>query len=232
MTQKLKDMRFAQRLIIYISGLFILAMGVAFAINAGLGVSPVATLPFVLSLIFDTETGIWMALMMTCFILLQIIIQRREFKWINLTQIVFSFIFGYFVDFARWLLEDLIMQGFVITNYFAQLAMMVVSLAFITSGVTLFIGARLVNLPTEGFCVAVADKLKNGKFHVVKMIMDSSLVAIGIVLSLLFLGGLVGVREGTIISAVAIGKLIPHFRKIWAPVLRLADERQNVAPTD
>jgi len=189
-------------------------MGVAFSINADLGVSPVSTLPYVLSHITAFSVGMLTTAMMAVFILLQIAILRKQFKWINLTQMVFSFIFGYFVDFSRFILGDLVFP-----TYFGRLAMLAIAIVLIVIGVVLFIGAKLVPLPTEGFCLAIVEKKPGAKFHIVKMIMDCSLVVIGLALALIFADGLPGIREGTIISAVLIGKLIPYIRKPLAPIL-------------
>jgi len=226
---KLIKNRIPWRIAVYILGLLVLAFGVAFAINANLGVSPVASLPYVSSLIFyGTSTawatvGVFTSIMQAFFILLQIAIQRKEFRWINLTQILFSTIFGFFVDFARWVLSD-----FTIPTYFGQFVMLIISIILISCGVVLFIDARLVPLPTEGFCLVVAQKFKNGKFHIVKIIFDCTLVVIGIVVSLLFLNSLQGIREGTVITALAIGKMIPYMRKFLKPILKHVEVLQEV----
>lgn len=49
--------QWATRIILYIIGLFFMAMGVAFAVNSNLGVSPVTSLPYVISLIVNMELG-------------------------------------------------------------------------------------------------------------------------------------------------------------------------------
>ena len=51
--------QWATRIILYIIGLFFMAMGVAFAVNSNLGVSPVTSLPYVISLIVNMELGTW-----------------------------------------------------------------------------------------------------------------------------------------------------------------------------
>ena len=228
MKEKLYKNRILWRIAVYVLGLLVLAFGVAIAINANLGVSPVASLPFISSLILYDTPGIWTTvgmlttIMNTFFILLQVVIQRKEFKWINLTQILFSTIFGFFVDFTLWVLSD-----FTLPTYFGRLAMLIISIILIAGGIVLFMGAKLVPLPTEGFCLVVAQKLKNGKFHIVKMIFDCSLVVISVVISLIFLNSIQGVREGTIISALAIGKIIPYMRKLFKPILKLVEVHEE-----
>ena len=145
--------------------------------------------------------------------MLQIIILRREFKPINLLQIVFSTIFGYFVDFAKMLLGD-----FCIPTYFGQLAMVAISIVFIGLGVMLFMQTDLVPMPMEGLIACVAKKL-NKPFHKMKSILDSSVVVIAVVLSLVWFRSLLGVREGTIITAILAGRLVGVFKKPLGPIV-------------
>lgn len=201
------------RIILYVLGLLVLAFGVSFSINSDLGVSAVSTPPFIFSLIFDTGVGIWAIKLMLLFIIIQIIILRKQFKLIDLTQIIFSTIFGYFIDFAMFIIGD-----FRFYTYFGRLFMLIFSIILLTFGITMFIEAKLVNLPPEGFCVVVSQKY-GFKFYKVKMLMDISLVFFGIISSLIFLDRLYGVREGTVISAIFVGRLIPYAKHILNPLL-------------
>lgn len=207
------NMTLFNRVLIYIIGLFSLAMGVAFSVNANLGVSPVNSLPYVISVILSVPMGNCVTVVFASYILLQIIILRKEFKWINLTQLIFSTIFGYFVDFTKWILGD-----FTIPTYFGSLAMVAVSLVLIALGIMLYVEANLVPMPMEGLTMALAGKLHK-PFPRMKIIVDCIVVAIGIVLSLVFLHKLDGIREGTVITALLVGKLIPPIKKaIGAPI--------------
>ena len=86
--------RFAARVVVYLVGLFILAFGVVFAINSNLGISPVNSLPYAASLASGIDAGVCVAIFFLACIGAQIILLRGDFKWINLTQIIFSFVFG------------------------------------------------------------------------------------------------------------------------------------------
>jgi uncharacterized membrane protein YczE len=140
------------------------------------------------------------------------VILRKEFKYINLSQIIFSLIFGYFVDFAMLVLGD-----FKIPTYVGQLCMLAISVVLLACGMAMYIEARLVNMPAEGLVAATAYKARTA-FHNVKIILDCAIVTLSIALSLMFLGELHGVREGTIFSAVFIGRFIPVMRKMMMPV--------------
>ena len=94
------------------------------------------------------------------------------------------------------------------------------SVVLIAIGISLYMGAKLVNMPTEGLASAIASKLSNKEFHHVKVMVDCASVSAGIILSVIFLGGLQGIREGTIISAIVIGKVIPYANKVTRPLLQ------------
>ena len=206
--------RLGRRIAVYILGLFLMAIGVAIAINSDLGISPVTSLPFVISLVSGESMVVVVTATFLIFILIQIILLRKNFKWINLTQILFSTIFGYFVDVARVIVGD-----FQIPTYFGQLLMIGVGIIIMSTGIILFVEARLVNLPMEGLVAAITQVVPNSKFHTVKMLMDSLVVILAIVVSLTFLGGLYAIREGTILTAVFVGKVMPYVRKVAMPVL-------------
>ena len=200
--------QWASRVVLYVVGLFFMALGVAFAVNSDLGVSPVTSLPYVVSLIADRALGTCVIAVYGVYIVLQILILRREFRLINLTQILFSTVFGYFTDFTKWLLAD-----FALPTYAGQLAMLAISIVAVAFGVFLYMETDLVPMPMEGLTQAIARKA--GKpFHNVKIVVDCTTVVIGIVLSLVFLRGLLGIREGTVITAIVVGKVVAVFKKL------------------
>ena len=124
---------------------------------------------------------------------------------------MFSTIFGYFVDFAKWVVGD-----FAIPTYFGQLAMLAASILLIALGVLLYMDVQLVPMPMEGLSSTIAKKL--GKpFSTMKTVVDCVVVATGVVLCFIFLGGLDGIREGTIITAIVTGKVIGILKKWITP---------------
>lgn len=211
-----------QRIFAYVVGLLILAFGVGFSINSDLGVSPVSSVPYVVHhvLPFEITVGTATNIIFVIFILLQIVVLGKRFQWFNLTQIVFSTIFGFFLDFARWVMGgDIGDGGLQFPTYAGQLAMLAISIVLIAIGIVFIMAGRLAPLPPEGFAASVETRWPKIKFHVAKMAMDSGLVVISVVLSLIFLGYLVGVREGTVLSAILIGKIIPYIKKGFRPIL-------------
>ena len=211
----MKKNKWIARIVAYAIGLLILAFGVAFSVNSNLGVSPANSFPYVVSLILNTKMGNCVTVIFICYILLQILILRKDFQWINLSQILFSTLFGKFVDFAK-----LVLDGFCFPTYAGRLLMLAISVVLIAIGISMYMGAKLVNMPTEGLASAIAAKLPNKEFHQTKVMVDCASVGTALILSVCFLGGLQGIREGTIISAIVIGKVIPYANKVTKPILQ------------
>ena len=202
------------RIFFYVLGLFFMAMGVAFSVNSNLGVSPVNSLPYVISQVSGAALSTCVIAVFSTYIVFQILILRREFNPINLLQIVFSTIFGYFTDFTKWLLGD-----FALPTYAGQLVMLAISIVLVAVGVLLYIEVDLVPMPMEGFTMAISKKM-GFKFHNVKVVVDCAVVVVGIVLSLTVFHTLVGIREGTVITAIVVGKLMAILKKPLMPPIR------------
>ena len=206
--------RWFGRVLLYVFGVFILSLGAVFTVGANLGVSPVQVVPFVSSLVSGLSLGTSLFAVLTIFTLIQVAVLRKEFKWIQLTQIVAAFLFGYLVDFSFFLVGDVQFPG-----YFGQLLKLAIGIVLTACGVTLHMRANLVNLPPEALTAAITSKIPNSEFHKVRIVQDLTLVAIATALSFIALGGLYGVREGTVISAVLVGKCIQYTNRVFVPVM-------------
>ena len=212
--KKTKPAQLAARLAIYCLGLWILAFGIALSVNSNLGVSPVSSLPYVVSRILNISLGTCTTIVYTVYILLQMVLGGKKFQPALLLQLVFSTVFGYFVDGAKFLLGD-----FCLPTYFGQLVMLFGSVMLIGFSLVLYIDVQLAPMPAEGLVGCLAAKL--GKpFSSVKTAFDCTSVLVGAVLSLVFLGKLDGIREGTVITALLAGRMMGLLRRYLSPMIR------------
>ncbi|MBW8382878.1 MAG: hypothetical protein K0M69_10220 [Youngiibacter sp.] len=180
-----------------------------FSIKSNLGISPVNSIGYVLSLVLGINQGKVITGVFILYVLLQVLL-RKSFKPAYLLQIVFSTVFGYFVSFSNSILSFPSAS-----NYPLQLVYLAISIVLVAVGVTLYLGADLMPMPAEGVMLAITD-LTGISFHKVKMMFDTTVVIVSVIISLLFLGRIAGVREGTLLSAVLIGKLVGVFNSILA----------------
>ena len=191
-----------------ILGLFIMALGVSLSVKADLGVTPISCVPYIYSLVVPFSLGELTIFMNAIFILLQISILRRKYRYIQLVQLIAVILLGYFIDFTLYLISSINP-----TTYLEQLLILLISCAFIALGVFLFVKANVTYIPGDGLLAVISQTFKRD-FGTVKICFDCSMVTFGVVSSFLFLHKLVGVREGTILAALIVGLLVQLYEKI------------------
>ena len=202
-----KGKKLAERYLLLCAGLVIMAFGVAFSIKAGLGTSPISSVPYVVSLFAPLTVGTATICMHCVFILLQILILRKKYQLVQLLQLPVAVLFGYMTDFAVWAL-----QGIGPQNYFHQWVFCVIGILLVGIGVSFEVTAGVVTLAGEGLVLAICQAAPI-KFGNMKVLFDVSLVGIACILSFVFVGGLHGVREGTVAAAVCVGQVAKFLNK-------------------
>ena len=190
-------------------GLFFAALGVAFTKHGELGVSPISSVPNVLSCKFTVlSLGNWLIVWNCVMILGQILILRKNFQLIQLLQVPLSFLFGYFTDFGLWCVSFI-----PVPNYPVKLLMIFIGVAVLGFGIFLSVTADVILNSGEAFVKAISDTWHR-KFGNVKIAFDCTCVVLAIILSLIFFNfTIVGTREGTIISALCTGVVVKFFQK-------------------
>lgn len=195
------------RYIVYLISLFIISLGASLSIKANLGTSPLICIPYVCSLISNLSVGTTSFLFSILLILIQVILLKGDFEKRQYLQLVIGTIFSVFIDLTLFLVDFLNPA-----DYFSQLALLILSCVVMAFGVLLEIKTEVVYIPGDGFIVAISKVLKK-EFGKVKPYCDVSFVVVATILSVVFLGYLAGVREGTVISAVIIGPIVRVFKK-------------------
>ena len=211
-----KQKHLLRRWALLVVGLVIMAFGVAFSIKAGLGTSPISSLPYVLSLLplpVTLTVGTATIAMHVTLILLQILLLRRRYDPFQLAQLPVALVFGSLTDFSVWAL-----QGINVSAYPARWGLCIIGILLVGVGVSFEVTANVVTLAGEGMVLAVC-KVFPVPFANAKIGFDVTLVVIASVLSLLFLHQLEGVREGTVAAALCVGLVA---RQVNRPMRRFA----------
>ena len=203
-----------KRWLFLIVGLPVMAFGVAFSIKGDLGTSPISSLPYVTGRISGMTVGTTTIIMHCVLISLQILILRKRYDWLQLLQLPIAFLFGLMTDFAVETLAFLNPAG-----YMQQWLLCGIGIILVAVGVSFEVTADVVTLAGEGFVLAVC-KVCPVKFGTMKICFDVSLVAISCVLSVLFLHGIYGVREGTVAAAVLVGFISRHINKYLECIIK------------
>ena len=95
------------RYTLFLIGLFIASLGVAFSTKAGLGTSPVASVPYSISIVWHIMSfGWWLNLWSLLQIIVQVILLGKECKPLEIViQTILAFVYGYLTDLSCKLLS-------------------------------------------------------------------------------------------------------------------------------
>lgn len=194
-----KAKRLPARCLLLLAGLVIMAYGVSFSIQAGLGTSPISSLPYTVSQLAPLTVGTATIAMHCVLIALQILLLRRSYRPVQLLQLPVALLFGTLTDLALLSIRDLTPEGYLWQWLYCLLGIILVGV-----GVSCEVKADLIPLAGEGFILAVCRTFSL-PFPPVKVGFDCTLVALACLLGVIFSGTLLGVREGTVAAALLVG---------------------------
>lgn len=198
--------------------LFIIAFGTSLSIRANLGSSPISAPPYILSLIpgMNLTMGQLTICMHVFFITLQLLLLRKNFEARQYTQILVSFLFGFYTDLTMW------MTGFLqipfdlnpLIGYPLRFIELLIGGAVLAFGIACEVRCDSLMLAGEGLPLAISKFLKKD-FGKVKICSDTSLVLIGTIFMFIYFGRwsweMVGV--GTLVSMFYVGFMV----RVFAP---------------
>jgi len=196
-----------KRYIFLLVGLFVNGLGVSFITKAGLGTSPITSIPYTLSLGFTPTVGMFTLVFNIFLVILQVILLRRNFQLQNLLQLPIIALFSFFIDLTMSLL------GFMQPETYAmKVVSLIVGCLILGFGVFMEMVANVAMLPGEATVRAVSDVFSTD-FGKTKIAFDSSMTIIAAILSFIMFRHLDGVREGTIVAAILVGFIARLFKK-------------------
>lgn len=210
MINKENIISFVWQHVLLLISLVVMTMGVAVCVRSMLGSSVISVLPYVFQdagtagYVPQLTIGQYTYLMNALLVVGQIMVLRRRFEAVQLFQLLVGFVFGSLIDMNMWLTQWLHPTA-LWTKALAQWA----GCTILGIGIALEVRCGSVTMPGEGFPVAIS--LVSGiEFPKVKIMVDSSLVVLGIVACYAFFGTwqwhIVGI--GTLFAMYYVGFMV------------------------
>ena len=190
------------RCICFMLGILINSFGIAFITKAALGTSPISSLPYVLSKKFPLTLGQFTFVMNMIFILMQIFLLKKDFQKRQILQIGVNVIFSGFIDISMNMLD-----AFAPSGASAQILSLLAGCVILAMGISIEVAPNVLLVPGEGVVKAISA-VSRKRFGTVKVVFDTTLITLSFILSLLFFHRLYGLGIGTVISALAVGKIV------------------------
>lgn len=188
------------RILLYLVGAVLLGFGIVLCVKCQMGVSPINSVPYILTYLTPLSLGTLSILFYLVNIALQLILSERKDYISILLQLPVSFLFGFVIDIWGALLpfaENIVMQ----------IVCLCASLFFTAFGIMLLVTAHLVPDPPTGAVQAISRASKKAMGNI-KIIYDSSCVVISLLISLLGTHRIIGFGLATIVSAICVGRIL------------------------
>lgn len=203
-------MAFCWQHFLLLVSLWVMTLGVAVCVRSMLGSSVISVLPYIfesagkMALVPSLSIGQYTYILNALFVVGQICVLRKAFEPVQLFQVLVGFVFGTLIDvnmfLTSWLVPTLLWQ---------QAVAQVVGCTVLGIGIAFEVRCGSVTMPGEGFPVAVSH-VSGADFPKVKIIVDISLVVLGIIASYAFFGEwkwhIIGV--GTLLAMFYVGIVV------------------------
>ena len=176
------DKKLIIRYILLILGVTIMSLGIALSLKSTLGTPPISCIPAVLAVAFPWTVGE--------FVIFQMVLLRK-ITLSQIAQMLVCILFGYMIDFNLSFIDFLNP-----TNYISQWILLIISCLVLAFGLVIEVKSDITMLPGDGAVVAIGEVL-NKDWGKVKPFFDVTVVSIGVILALVFIGHLtrIGVRS-------------------------------------
>lgn len=195
-----------RRYLMFFVGVVSSALGIALITLAGMGTSAVSSLAYVLTFVFDGVSLGCFTFLVNCAMLVgQVLLLRKKFQLIQLLQIPATFVFSACIDLWMDLLAALVPSA-----YAGRWVVLLLGCGFLGLGVALEVVPNVLILPCEGF-VRTCSQVFGWEFGKTKTGYDLTMLCSALLVSLLCLGSVHGLREGTVVCALTVGTISRFF---------------------
>ena len=211
----------AGRWLLLVWGMLVATAGIVFITRAGLGTTPISTVPFTVGEITGLTFGEATFAVNILFVLVQWVLLRSRFHYSSFFQIPIVSVFSWFIDlhmgWTAWIGDGPYTIRF-LWGFLGNL--------FLALGIYWQVASKTIVQPGEGMVLAFSVVLRKS-FGTVKIWNDVTLVVLAVLLGFLFLGHVAGVREGTVVSAFLVGFLIKGIAALRAKWGAKADGKKD-----
>ena len=225
------------RILFYISGLLVLALGIILNTKSGLGVSPIISVAYSISTIGDFNFGNTTFMLYTVFVIIEIVLHTiRNLRMrknankalepavhkslpliflMDLLQLPLSLIFTRFMNlFSAWIPAP----G---DNFVLKLVLLFFGIVLTGIGAAMSLNMRIIPNPGDGIVQAIADCIRK-PVGFTKNCFDLCNICITISVSLIFAHHLIGIGLGTVLAVLGVGRVIALFNHLFKDKMNLA----------
>lgn len=222
----------------YLVGLLVLALGISLNTKTGLGVSPIISVSYSISTIWNLNFGNMTMVLYCIFVLVEMILHtilcRKELKRedialehanemnlklvliMDLLQIPLSLVFTRFLNvFGAWIpdLKTDCADSFAGT-FAGRVFFLIIAIILTGVGAAMSLNMRVIPNPGDGIVQAIADTIHKSTGFT-KNCFDLFNICVTISVGLIFAHHLVGIGLGTVLAVIGVGRAIAAFNYLF-----------------
>ncbi len=217
------------RIVFYVAGLLILALGIILNTKSGLGVSPIISVAYSIATIGGFNFGNITFLLYSVFVVVEIFLHifrnhrysnedngaiapaaHRDLKLVllmDLLQLPLSLVFTRFMNLFSALLPSP-------DNMASRLLVLAAGIILTGIGAAMSLNMRIIPNPGDGIVQAISDCVgKSVGFT--KNCFDLFNICLTISISLIFAHKLIGIGLGTVVAVLGVGRVIAVFNHLF-----------------
>lgn len=215
MNHKLTMQQWAARILIYIIGMLILALGLILNTKTGLGASAIMSVAYTVSEGTGWDLGNMTFLLYCAFVAAEFVIKGRNRSWFDLLQLPLSLVFTRFMNLFKGLIP------YESGNLPMDLLILAAAIVCTGIGAAMTVDMQLVPNPGDGIVSAVAGGIRK-ELGLTKNLFDLGCVIVSILVGLLWGNPFLGIGLGTVISMFGVGRVIALFNHLCKASLQRA----------
>ena len=192
------------RILFYLLGVIILALGLTLNTKTLWGVSAIISVPYTISILSGINFGNMTFIVYTMMVLAQMWIKGKNRTWTDFLQIALSLVFTRLLN----LFNDLIVINN--PNMVMKSVLLIIAVLFTGIGAAVTVNMHIIANPGDAFVAAIADRIHKS-MGLTKNIVDIICVCLSCCIGLLFSGKISGVGPGTLVSMIMVGRIIAGF---------------------
>lgn len=224
------------RVLFYITGLLVLALGLTLNTKTGLGVSPIISVAYSTSVIVNQNFGNATLALYSLFVSIELIlhlIRERRYETasegvlahagktgrkliflMDILQIPLSLVFTRFLNlFSTWIPDLYSGTTGSAGEMVFRITVLIIAIILTGIGAAMSLNMRIVPNPGDGIVQAIADTVQKS-VGFTKNCFDIFNISITVLLSLAASGHLIGIGVGTILAMIGVGRTIAFFNHL------------------
>lgn len=208
-----------KRVLIYLCGMTVLALGLTLNTKAGLGVSPALSIPYGSSQIFRVSLGDAIFAFYTLFVIIQLALHKMQGLLRDLSQLPLSLLFSRAMNFFDCIVSYDYTSHTILSNFI----ILTVAVLLTGIGVAITLNMRIIPNPADGLVQAISDRagISTGTS---KNIFDFCCMFVTIAICLAADSCIIGINTGTVVCMVCVGRVVTVVNHYWyAKMLQAAE---------